>query len=120
VTLEPLGLISTAVFASCPQCSAGEQAALGCIIVSTESHKMGNQRVFCMSIFLVHLVSWFGLVWLDVKLSLAIVAWIVFTEKQMPELVFVICVFFPNIRDRNRPRGKPQVSGRYFDFLWQF
>jgi hypothetical protein len=63
-----------------------------------------------------------GLVWfgLDVNLGLAIVAWIVFTEKQMPEFVHVISVFFPDVGDRDGPRGKPQVSGRYFNLPWQF
>jgi hypothetical protein len=65
-------------------------------------------------------LAWFGLVWLDVNLSLAIVTWIVFAEKQMSKLVCVIGVFFPDVRDRDGPRGKPQVSGWHFNLLWQF
>lgn len=62
---------------------------------------------------------WFGLVWLDVNLGLAIAAWIVFTEKQMPELVHIISVFFPDVGDRDGSRGKPQVGGRDFNLSWQ-
>jgi hypothetical protein len=61
---------------------------------------------------------WFGLVWLFGDIELAIAAWIVFTEKQMPELVCVIRIFFPDVGDRDGPRGKPQVSGRDFNLPW--
>jgi hypothetical protein len=54
-----------------------------------------------MSILLA--LRWFGLVWLDVDLGLAIAAWIVFAKKQMPKLVYVISVFFPDVRDRDGP-----------------
>jgi hypothetical protein len=63
-------------------------------------------------------MSWFGLVWLFGDIELAIAAWIVFAEKQMPKLIHVISVFFPDVRDRNGSRGKPQVGGRNFDLPW--
>lgn len=63
-------------------------------------------------------ISWFGLVWLNVDLGLAIAAWVVLAEKQMPELVHIISVFFPDVGDRDGPRGKPQVSDRDFNLSW--
>ena len=74
---------------------------------------------FSVALFVVILSSWFGLVWLDVDLGLAIVAWIVFAKKQMPELVCVIRILFPDVRDRNCPSRKPQLSGRDFNLFWQ-
>lgn len=70
--------------------------------------------LFCIVMFVV----WFGLVCLNVDLGLAIAAWIVLAKKQMPELVHIISVFFTCFRDRNGPRGKPQVSGRDFNLSW--
>jgi len=61
----------------------------------------------------------FGLVWLDVDLGLAIAAWIVLAKKQMPKIVYVISIFFPDVRDRDSSRGKPQVGGRDFNLSWQ-
>jgi len=59
-------------------------------------------------------VIWFGLVWF----GLAVVAWIVFTKEQMPEFVYIVGVFLPDVSDRDGPRGKPQVGGRDFNLPW--
>ena len=59
------------------------------------------------------------LVWLLGDIELALAAWIVLAKKQMPELVHIIGVFFPDVSDRDSSRGKPQVGGRDFNLSWQ-
>ena len=83
--------------------------------MSADDVRYAPCALYCL--FNCHVV---GLAWLGLneKRSLACVFGVVFAEKQMPKLVHIIGVFFPDVRDRDGSSGKPQVGSRDFNLSW--